>query len=331
MPLPSERSDSIELPPSGSISAQDQQAIQSAAPFIKAQAQRAGFDLDQSGWSFRQAACPVLAEHILLLYWRNGGPGDLSMFSTVFSSGDKFPRVVPILRRGFQPISPAPVSPITIFVFNEMRAHDQPGKKPDWLTTGLCYAALTGIQVALPATSGGTNNTGKISFSSAPLLQVEDEGGATIRFMEVKNPKELKQWELTFDCNGKLLKVGVTTQMDTESGIGEWTSDDFPGVCLERLLFREYFYFRRRHGKVGGKHNPISAVLGQQFGKVALEDGRAAIAVHVDLRLVIVDADNAMADFGKANGGNQADIARSDKFVRDLSAARPSLSAIQLQ
>jgi hypothetical protein len=42
-------------------------------------------------------------------------------------------------------------------------------------------------------------------------------------------------------------------------------------------------------------------VLGQQFGEVPLEDGNATFAKGFDPGFVIVDANDAMADLGKAD------------------------------
>ena len=38
---------------------------------------------------------------------------------------------------------------MNISAFNDILAREKTGKKVDWLTTGLCYAALSGDQVVL--------------------------------------------------------------------------------------------------------------------------------------------------------------------------------------
>jgi hypothetical protein len=57
--------------------------------------------------------------------------------------GDGRVRIIPIQRRGYSLFSPAPINALTISAFNHIRAEEHP-KAPDWLGTGLCYAALAG-------------------------------------------------------------------------------------------------------------------------------------------------------------------------------------------
>jgi outer membrane protein OmpA-like peptidoglycan-associated protein len=54
------------------------------------------------------------------------------------------------------------------------------------------------------------------------------------------------------------------------------------------------------------------AVLGDEFVQTRFVDGNAAGVQHVDFGLVLIDADDVVADFGKARSRHQADIARPD-------------------
>lgn len=191
------------------ISAQDRAVIRGAMPALASRAAFAGFNLQQGTWTYRQIACPVLTEDVLLQYSRNDGPGDLSRFSAVIPRNKQGAvRVLPILRRSFSSFTPAPESPLTIAAFNRMRASQQSNTKPDWLMTGLCYAALAGARVALTPSEQGH---AAIPFPGAvPFLQI-DKGLSTVRFTNVERPTAPKEWSLTFDPQGRLVHVEVSS------------------------------------------------------------------------------------------------------------------------
>lgn len=205
----SQRVNSIEFLPQDAIAPEDRQFIHEAGPAIEKQAAQAGFDLGQAKWKYRQIMCPALPEHMLLLFAQANGAGDRSMFSAAVSRDEKEPvRILPILRRGYAPYSPAPVNLLSIAVFNQIRAHDHDRKKPDWLTTGLCYAAISGVHVALAVPlRGGESDTYPLVMH--PLIQVDSDGITEIRFMDAETPQQPKQWNLIFDQQGKLMKVTI--------------------------------------------------------------------------------------------------------------------------
>jgi hypothetical protein len=187
------------------MTASDRDAAGNAMPFIETRAAVEGFNLNQDKWSYQQIVCPVLPEHLLLLFARNNGAGDLSMFSAVLPQGGKGNvLILPIMRRGYSPYTPAPENLMIISAFNDILAHEKTAKKMDWLTAGLCYAALTGNQVVL---SQPTENPAKNAFplEMSPLLEIGDDGITVVRFVDVAAPQRPKEWDLTFDKNGKLL------------------------------------------------------------------------------------------------------------------------------
>jgi hypothetical protein len=189
------------------MAASDREAAGDAMPSIATKSAVEGFDLSQDKWSYRQIVCPVLPEHILLLFARNNGAGDLSMFSAVLPRGGKGTvLILPIMHRGYTLYTPAPANLMTISAFNGILAHEKTGKKMDWLTAGLCYAALAGNQVVL---SQPTEKAVKNAFplEMSPLLDIGDDGITVVRFVDVAAPQRPKEWDLTFNKNGKLLTV----------------------------------------------------------------------------------------------------------------------------
>lgn len=206
----SQRATAIAFLQRDSMTAQDRQAVHDALPEIQRKAAARGFDLDRGAWSYEQIACPVFPAHILLLFSRDGGIGDVSRFSAIVprDAGESV-HVLPILRRSYALFTPAAVNPVTIAAFNVLRAHEHPGQKVDWLATGLCYAALTGnaVQLSSPANASGTK-----PFSPAmnSLLQVEEDGSAVVRFFDSEDPVQVEAWSLTFDKNGHLNNVAIT-------------------------------------------------------------------------------------------------------------------------
>lgn len=207
---PSQRANAIAFLSQDAMTVEDRQAVRDAAPAIREKAALQGFDLQRGAWNYHQIACPVFPEHILLLYSRINGAGDVSKFSAVVPrDGNGAVRVLPIERRSYSLFTPVPVNPLAIAAFNVIRAHDHPDSKFDWLATGLCYAALTGSDVKLAPVGKALANQ-NIALIMNSVLQVEQDGSAAVRFFDVEDPQRAKSWELTFDKNGKLMRVAVT-------------------------------------------------------------------------------------------------------------------------
>ena len=119
------------------LAAKMQPAIRDAAAFV-------GIDFDKEKWSYRQLDCQALPGHLFLLFAGDSGVGDASLFSAAIPrAGKGRVRGIPVERRGFSLFSPAPVNLLAMAAFNRIRAQEPAGPLPDWLSTGLCYAALT--------------------------------------------------------------------------------------------------------------------------------------------------------------------------------------------
>jgi hypothetical protein len=169
-----------------------------------------GLEFNEGKWSYQQIVCSAFPNHILLKFTRNNGKGDESVFTaSIPRMGEGRVRIIPILRRGYSLFSPAPVNALTISVFNHIRAEEQPQGPPDWLSTGMCYAALAG---AHPQVEPGIENTEARKFRSGQpaILEIPVKGGAVITFLDVAAAPKPMEWSMIFDAKGKLLKATHT-------------------------------------------------------------------------------------------------------------------------
>lgn len=173
--------------------------------------ERAGFEgleFNDGKWSYKQIVCPALPNHLFLQFTRNDGDRDVSLFSASIPrvGSDGRVRIIPIQRRGYSLFSPAPINALTISAFNHIRAEEHPDKAPDWLTTGLCYAALAG---AHPVAALLAENTADQKFPAAmpAVMEIPNQGGAVIRFADTAALPKPMEWTMTFNGKGKLLKA----------------------------------------------------------------------------------------------------------------------------
>jgi hypothetical protein len=169
----------------------------------------AGLEFNQGAWSYRQVVCPALTKHIFLRFVRNNGTGDVSIFTASIPRGEEGRvRIIPIQLRGYSLFSPAPINALTISAFNHIRSEENPDRTPvpDWIGTGLCYAALAGGKPQLPDPTASLEKETSIVAVTA-LLQILNGGGAVISFSDVAAVPRPMEWEMTFDGKGRLLKA----------------------------------------------------------------------------------------------------------------------------
>ena len=167
----------------------------------------AGLEFNQGVWSYQQIVCPVFPNHVLLKFTRNNGKGDESVFTaSIPRMGQGRVRIIPILRRGYSLFSPAPVNGLTISAFNHIRAEEDSQTPPDWLLTGMCYAALAG---AHPRVDPRPADPDASSFPSGvpAALEIQPDGGAIIRFLDDAAKPTPMQWTMIFNGKGRLLKA----------------------------------------------------------------------------------------------------------------------------
>jgi hypothetical protein len=174
---------------------------------ISEHAGRVGLEFNQGKWSYQQVVCPALKDHIFLRFMRNNGTGDVSVFSaSIPRNGEGRVRIIPIQMRGYSLFSPAPINALTISAFNHIRAEEDPGEAPDWLGTGLCYAALAGGH---PVEAKLTEDADERKFPAAipAELAITNHRGEVVSFMDVGASPKLMEWTMTFNAKGKLLKA----------------------------------------------------------------------------------------------------------------------------
>jgi hypothetical protein len=166
-----------------------------------------GIEFNGGKWNYEQVVCPALPNHILLRFTRNDGTGDTSIFSaSIPRNGDGRVRIVPIRLRGYSLFSPAPINALTISAFNHIRAEEHPSALPEWLGTGLCYAALAGGHpaAALPEETDGNQ---KFPLAMPALLKIPSDGDVTVSFAEASAVPRPMEWTMIFDRKGKLLRA----------------------------------------------------------------------------------------------------------------------------
>jgi len=237
MPFPpaSETSEpvaSLEFLPYERITQQDRDLEADAESSISERAGFAGLEFNQSKWNYQQVVCPALPNHLFLQFTRNNGTGDVSVFSvSIPRGGDGRVRIIPILRRGYSLFSPAPINALTISAFNHIRAEEHPAKAPDWLGTGLCYAALAGAKPEI----GPPEETDfrKLPVAPAGREVVPLHGGAVIRFTDVAAISRPMEWTMTFNGKGKLLKATHSRALQLRAKVAERTPAEVQGKLVQ--------------------------------------------------------------------------------------------------
>lgn len=205
----SEASHGVEFRTVDQMTARDREQAANAESSIGEHTRYTGIEFNQGSWSYQQVVCPALPGHIFLRFLRNNGIGDVSMFTASIPRGDEGRvRIIPIQLRGYSLFSPAPVNAMTLSAFNHIRAEENPDHAPvpDWLGTGLCYAALAGAHPQLPPESPAVLNARFITDGIA-MIDIPDNGGAVISLNDVSVPTRPMTWSMTFDGRGKLLKA----------------------------------------------------------------------------------------------------------------------------
>ena len=172
-------------------------------------------DEDELGsWGYEQAVCPVFPEHLILEYSRDNGKGDVTLFAAVIPRGEGHVRVIPVRRRSYSLWTPASSNALTINDFNHLVLEGHEGLNPDWLTLGLCYAALAGghVRAALVAQTPAAE---AYPLIEPAMLRVVAKGGAEVRFADGTPKTKAMEWVLVFDSKGQLMKVrhGTATEV----------------------------------------------------------------------------------------------------------------------
>jgi hypothetical protein len=190
-----------------------QQTIAQSAQFY-------GYTLDSS-YGYRQIACPVAPNHLLLAYEATSPNSSVSRFTAVVPRGAEeqaagrhpVAQIIPILNFGVTPFVQAIANPHSIEIFNSavsaapvgaaVLAEMQGGTDPI-LLRGLCYLAMVGEEpVALrsPSLESATIH------APVPTLQFLNKG-KTRQLISIRNSATTYQvWALNFSSRGKLVSA----------------------------------------------------------------------------------------------------------------------------
>jgi hypothetical protein len=208
---------SLEFLTPGQMSAGDARFAENAQTAIAERAAHQGFDLwDHVGtapgeWGYEQAVCPAFPDQMILEYSRDRGNGDISLFSAIIPRGNEgHVRVIPVRRRSYSLWTSTPTNALTLNDFNHLVKESPNGLDPDWLTIGLCYAALAGghVRAALHPLSAAEEVYPL--FVPAKLTSFSTTG-AEVRFADISRYTDPKahamEWVMNFAQSGRLLNV----------------------------------------------------------------------------------------------------------------------------
>jgi hypothetical protein len=228
--------DALEFRSYDQMTQQDRDLEADAESAIAERAGFAGLEFNQVSergkWSYQQVVCSALPNHLFLQFTRNNGKGDVSVFSaSIPRGGDGRVRIIPILRRGYSLFSPAPINALTISAFNHIRAEEHVDTTPEWLATGMCYAALAGVHPQI----GPPEVTDIHKLPAAPTGRevIPMHGGAVIRFTDVAAIPRPMEWSMTFNGKGKLLKATHSAAPKSGGKVRERTPVEIQGKPVQ--------------------------------------------------------------------------------------------------
>lgn len=189
--------------PASQMSSADQDLEANSEATIREKAGMQALGFNEGAWSFEQIVCPAFPNHLFLRFSRDDGTRQMTMFSAAIPRGNEGRiRIIPIVRKGYSLFSPVPINALTIAAFNHIRADEQYQVSPDWVGTGMCYAALAGSNPEPENPLIEDRNQ-----VAPPMLKTEDSGGATINFIDTAPKGRLMAWSMVFDRKGKLVKA----------------------------------------------------------------------------------------------------------------------------
>lgn len=187
----------VRILPRTEVTPADKDVLARVEPTLQRRARNMDLGFGAGTWSYVQLACPSFPGHLLLRFTRDGGKGDVSMFSVSIPRGNaESLRVIPILRRSYMLFSPVAANPVAVATFNRMLDEEKFAKKPDWVNLAQCYAALAGAD-PLPQSAG-----------MAPSLDLTADRRVVIHFVTAQ-PRP-RQWAMVFDRSGRLIEARST-------------------------------------------------------------------------------------------------------------------------
>ena len=190
----------VDVRPTDAMTQADRELAGSAAASIRDRAALYELGFNEGDWEESQVECPAFPQHLFLRFTLNRGAGDVSMFAASIPRGKEGRvRVIPILRRGYSLISPAPVSKVAIAAFNQIHAEEHMGGKADWSAVSVCYAALTSERWS------ETKGAATLGMVGSQTLQLEEHGALSVA-LELADPAS-GRWVVTYDRSGQVVKT----------------------------------------------------------------------------------------------------------------------------
>jgi hypothetical protein len=199
------------------MSPEDERFAEGAQTAIAERAAHQGFNLwehvgtSPEDWGYEQAVCPAFPDQMILEYSRDRGHGDISLFSAIIPRGNEgHVRVIPVRRRSYSLWTPTAANTLTLNDFNHLVKENPNGLDPDWLTIGLCYAAMAGghVRAGLQAMTPAQED---YPLFVPAILTAFAKTGAEVRFADVTpyaDPKSHAMvWVMNFAQSGRLMKV----------------------------------------------------------------------------------------------------------------------------
>ncbi len=193
----------VGVRPAAAMKQEDKDLAASSNAAIRKRAEFHDLGFSKGDWQESQIECPAFPQHLFLRFTRNLGEGDVSMFAASIPRGQEGRvRAIPILRRGYSLISPAPTNKVTIAAFNEILAEEHIGGKADWAALTMCYAALSSMRWDEPKSD--------IVFKplGSDTLELGEKGEVSVAL--ALDAPAAGRWVVTFDRKGTLDRTEYT-------------------------------------------------------------------------------------------------------------------------
>ncbi len=217
------------------MSSADTQVVASRQEQLNSAAAVDGFDLQQAGWKYQQAICPVLTSAVLLHYEMDAGTNRASRFVAVVPRTSGEIRIVPVQRGGNSPFIESDANGTTIGIFNSLVSasginiyNPAMEENDNWVKLALCYAELAGHHptTLLTDTLYGESFERNVSM---PQRTLDKNGEFVLMFSDVNDPKSTVDWNLKFDKTAHLASVEVVPQkMNTPVRTQQTLTDLWP-------------------------------------------------------------------------------------------------------
>ena len=225
---PSSEQFAVPLLSPSQMTAADRAVAEAWQETIAASAQFFGYAVDSS-YSYREIACPVAPNHLILAYEATAPNDSISRFTAVVRRGAEeeiagkhaSAEIIPILHAGVVPFVRAIANPHSIEIFNaailpapsatEVLAAAQKGNQP-LLVRSLCYLAMVGEEPSAlrsPPINQVTDRVADQATIHAPIPTVAFARRGQVRQMVSirSSANDYQVWALNFVSGGRLISA----------------------------------------------------------------------------------------------------------------------------